>query len=42
MVFVIDENADGHPNMVGQEIIAGAVYDFMENEKLTPQAIGNE
>jgi hypothetical protein len=36
------ENADGHPNVAGQEIIAGAVYDFMENDKLTHRAIGNE
>jgi hypothetical protein len=24
------EDADGHPNVVGQEIIAAAIYDFMK------------
>jgi hypothetical protein len=24
------ENADGHPNVAGQEIIAAAIYDFLE------------
>jgi lysophospholipase L1-like esterase len=32
------ENADGHPNVAGQEIIAAAVYDFMNKKGLPHDA----
>jgi hypothetical protein len=32
------ENADGHPNVAGQEIIAAAVYDFMNQKSLPHDA----
>jgi lysophospholipase L1-like esterase len=33
------ENADGHPNIAGQEIIAAAVYDFMKQKGLPHDAV---
>ena len=35
------EDVDGHPNVAGQDIIAAAVYEFM-NQALPYDAIGNE
>jgi lysophospholipase L1-like esterase len=29
------ENADGHPNVAGQEIIAAAIYDFIKENRAT-------
>jgi hypothetical protein len=36
------ENADGHPNVVGSEIIGDAVYDFMKQKGLPREAVTNE